>query len=264
MNIIPVPGFNPGPYTGAGNNTYLIPGREPTLIDAATGDPRHLDAVAVALGGAALVRVLVTHGHTDHAAGCADLAARWPRTEFSKMPWPERDGDYRVRWRALGGDDRVAAGDSSLRVIHTPGHAPDHVCFFAEDTRTLFCGDLIVSGSTVVIPGGQGGDLAAYMSSLAQVLALKPTRVLPAHGPEIGDPTDQIQRYFDHRRRREEQVVLALRDGCATPATIVAKIYLGLSEKLMEPASHTVLAHLVKLQREGRACEVEGEWKLTP
>ena len=157
----------------------------------------------------------------------------------------------------------MVAGDSKLRVVHTPGHAPDHACFFEDDTRTLFCGDLIVSGSTVVIPGGRGGDLKAYLASLQHVLALKPRRVLPAHGPEISHPAEQIQHYLEHRRRREDQVIASLREGCTSPETIVGLVYVGLSEQLVEPAAHSVLAHLIKLRDEGQAREVDGEWTLT-
>lgn len=263
MDITIVPGFNPGPYTGAGNNTYLLRGGTPTLIDAATGDARHLEALSRAIGSAALARVLVTHGHTDHATGCQDLAMRWPSAEFAKIRWPERDERYGIHWRALQPDEEVEAGDSILRVVHTPGHAPDHVCFFEEQTRTLFCGDLIVAGGTVVIPGGGGGDLVAYLASLQLVLALEPTRVLPAHGPEIHDLGREVHRYVSHRRRREEQVVAALAAGCTTPDAIVAQLYVGLRESLVASAAQSVLAHLIKLRDEGRAREEDGEWALT-
>ena len=255
-----LPAFNPGPYTGAGNNTYLVPGREPTLIDAGTGDPRHLDTLGRALGPSVLVRVLVSHGHSDHADGCAVVAERWPGVEFAKIPWPERDGRYAVAWRSLGPEDEVVAGDSTLRVIHTPGHAPDHACFFEEASRTLFCGDLAIKGGTVVIPGSLGGSLRAYLASLR--LVLEPARVLPAHGAEIDDPVGLIQYYFDHRRRREEQVVAALKDGCTTRASLVDRIYVGLSTDLRVPASESLLAHLVKLKEDGRAREEEGKWYL--
>ena len=96
-----VSGHNPSPYTGSGNNTYLLEGRVPTLIDAATGAVEHLDAVAAILGGRPLARVLVTHGHPDHASGSRALASRWPGVEFFKMPWPERDATYPVRWQPV-------------------------------------------------------------------------------------------------------------------------------------------------------------------
>ena len=203
MKITLIPGFNPGVYTGAGTNTYLISGREPTLIDAATGDARHLAVVREALGVAALARVLVTHGHSDHASGAQTIAAQWPRAEFAKMPWHNRDDHYPVRWRPLADGDTIRAGDGVLRAIHTPGHAPDHLCFFSEEEDALFCGDLLVRGSTVVIPGSREGSLADYLASLARIRALKPGRVLPAHGPAIDDVVGLIDHYVEHRRRRD-------------------------------------------------------------
>ena len=143
MNVELIPAYNPGPFTGAGNNTYLIHGREPTLIDAGTGDPRHLDALTVALEGRAadagdaehLARVLVTHAHIDHVSGASAIAARWSGTVCAKMSWPEYDARYPAPWQPLADDDRVPAGDGTLRVIHTPGHAPDHLCFFRGGLR---------------------------------------------------------------------------------------------------------------------------------
>lgn len=264
MNPILVPGFNPGPYTGAGNNTYLLAGREPALIDAAAGDPRHVAALARVLGGAPLARVLVTHAHSDHAAGCPVLAERWPAAEFVKIPWPEQDARYPVGWRATRDGDHVAAGDARLRIVHTPGHAPDHACFFDEADRTLYGGDLLLRNGTVVIPASFGGDLAAYLASLRRVLALGPARVLPAHGPEIDDPAARIRHYLDHRRRREDQTLAALRDGCATVEEIVGRIYADLPDSLRRPAAATVLAQLVKLCNEGRAREDDsGRWTPT-
>lgn len=262
MTVILVPGFNPGPYTGDGNNTYLLPGREPTLIDAAMGDPRHVAELERGLGAAGLARVLVTHAHVDHAAGCAGLAERWPAAEFVKIPWPEHDARYRVGWRAVRDGDHVAAGDGRLRVVHTPGHAPDHACLFDEVEGVLFCGDLLVQGGTVVIPAALGGNLADYLASLRRILALKPARVLPAHGPEIDDVAALVRHYVEHRQRREEQVVAALRDGCATHEEIAGRIYDVLAASLRRPAVETVRAHLVKLRDEGRAREADGRWVL--
>jgi hypothetical protein len=98
VTILSLPAFNPGPYTGQGNNTYLITGREPLLVDAGVGDARHLDAIAEALGGADLARVIVTHNHSDHIKGIEAIAARWPEAALLKKPLPERDVKYAVRW----------------------------------------------------------------------------------------------------------------------------------------------------------------------
>ena len=255
-----VPGFNPGPYTGGGNSTYLISGRHPTLIDAATGDPRHLDALGHALGSGNLSRVLVTHGHFDHAGGTAAIAHRWPGVTFFKEPWPDRDDRYTVEWTPVPDTGEIAAGDTLLRAIRTPGHTPDHLCFFEEGSRTLFCGDLLVKGATVVIPVTEGGSLAAYLSSLRRILDLKPSRVLPAHGPEIDDPVPLIRHYLEHRQRREEQVRSGLKSGCTTREALVEQIYPDLSSDLLRAASETIWAHLVKLRDEGSVCEQDGEW----
>ena len=261
MKVTLIRGFNPGPYTGAGNNTYLLPGREAALIDAATGEARHLAALEEALGGSALSRVFVTHAHPDHASGAPDIAARWTGAAFCKLPWPERDHEYRVAWGPLADGDVVEAGNGALRVVHTPGHAPDHVCFFDEADGTLFCGDLLIQGGTVVVPGSYGGSLTDYLASLARVRELRPARVLPAHGPEIEDVTALIDEYVAHRRRRDDQILGALRQGHATRAAIVRVVYPDLAAELRGAAGESVLAHLLKLEAEGAVRRHDTTWE---
>ena len=243
-------------------NTYLIPGAEPTLIDAATGCPEHLDALSDALSGTRLSHVVVTHGHTDHAAGAEPLASRWPEATFHKMPWPERDARYAVEWSPIGHDDRLPAGDTLLRAIATPGHAPDHICLCEEDSRTLFCGDLVIQGQTVMIPASRGGSLASYLESLALVREIGPRRTLPAHGPEIADLPGLIDEYLAHRAMREVQIVTQLQQGPLSPEQLVDRIYEALTDDLRAAASESVLAHLMKLRDEGRALEQDGGWAL--
>ena len=262
MNPVPVHAHNPGPLTGSGNTTWLIRGRVPVLIDAGTGERRFLDDLSAALGGARLARVLVTHGHPDHAGGAAALAARMPQARFAKMPWPDHDGAFGVNWEPLQDRQVVEAGDEELTVVHTPGHAPDHVCFWHRNTRTVFCGDLAVQGSTVVIPASSGGDLGAYLASLEKIIALQPSRMLPAHGPEIDDPVGLLSDYLAHRRDREEQVLAALGAGDTSPEAIVARVYQHLAPALLAAARESVIAHLLKLQREGRVRRHGPEWTL--
>ena len=245
MDITLVPGFNPGPYTGAGNNTYVISGEIPTLVDAATGKAAHLTALAEALASTQLAQVLVTHAHPDHADGCDPVAARWPDTAFRKMPWPERDRLQSVECVPIEDGDRIPAGDGTLLAVHTPGHAPDHLCFFDETTGTLFSADLVVPGSSVVIPASRGGSLAQYLASLRRVLALAPARMLPAHGRAIDDPGAVLSQHLEHRQRREDQIVAALHAGDRRPEAIVDRLYEGLDPSLKRLGQESVLAHLV-------------------
>ncbi len=260
FNPTPIFAFNPGPITGDGNWTWLLPGRIPTLIDAGTGEAAHLDGVEKALGGTQLGQVLVTHGHVDHASGAPALRDRFGVTRFLKLPWGDRDAKWPVDWTPINDGDVIAAGDTDLVAIHTPGHAPDHLCFWHEASRTVFCGDLAIKGTSVWIPARLGGDLAAYLASLERVLALNPTRLLPAHGPVIDDPARVLRDYIDHRLEREEQVIAALRAGDRTAEAIVARVYRGLKESLVPLAQESIMAHLLKLQQEGRVRMHQDAW----
>lgn len=262
MNPVAVHAFNPGPYTGDGNWTWLIRGRVTTLIDAGTGQPQHLEEVARVLDGDRLQQVLVTHGHTDHASGVTALSERFPGVRFLKMPWAERDSRWPAAWEPLADGLTIAAGDDTLTVLHTPGHAPDHLCFWHEPSRTMFCGDLAARGTTVYIPPNLQGDLIDYLASLERVRALRPGRLLPAHGPVIDDPEALLRGYIDHRRQREQQILDLLRAGDSDPDVIVTRLYRGLKETLVPMARESVLAHLLKLERERRAGRRDEAWHI--
>jgi hydroxyacylglutathione hydrolase len=226
---------NASEWTGpTGNNTYLLIGPPAILIDAGIGDPAHVTAIATALDGAPLDVVLVTHHHVDHVAGVPALLARWPGAVV-------RGGGAGA---ALTDGECFRSGATTLRAIHTPGHAADHFCFVDEASSDLYCGDLARTGGTVVIPASRGGDLAAYLGSLERVRELKPSRLLPAHGPTIEDPRSLIDSYIVHRRERHAEILAAQRAGCHTPADIVARVYPGLPPGLRSAAEETVRAHL--------------------
>lgn len=255
---------NPGPLTGAGNHTWLLTGAVPTLVDAGVGMPAHLDAIAAVLdaAGQSLGQVIVTHAHSDHAAGSAALAARWPEAAFLKLPWPEADQRYPVGWQALAAGQLLTAGDVSLEVLHTPGHAPDHICLWHAPSQTLFGGDLLIAGSTVVVPGTRSGDLRAYLGSLARVAALQPRQVLPAHGAVIDDPVALIERYSAHRAAREREILAAITQGADSVEAVVAAVYPSLTGPLRLVAVETAHAHVNKLLADGALDSADGRLRV--
>jgi glyoxylase-like metal-dependent hydrolase (beta-lactamase superfamily II) len=227
---------NPSTWTGpTGNNTWLLLGREPALVDAGVGRPEHVDAIAHALDGEALARVFITHAHPDHVGGLPALRTRWPKIQVV-------DADH-----AMAGRAAVPAGDRLLDLILTPGHAPDHLCLFDRDSGDLYCGDLARLGGTVVIPSRKGGDLRAYLESLRLVRDLAPRRMLPGHGPIIDDPIALIDSYIAHRAERARQIGEAMAAGAKTVQEIVARVYPELPDSLRVAAEETVEAHLKTL-----------------
>jgi endoribonuclease LACTB2 len=248
-------GLNPGMMTGPGTNTYLVGARDPILIDTGAGVAGYMgefDEYLAERGWRGPSRVILTHRHVDHIGGVKHLRERFPGLPVAKMihkdeGLPEGTTDLR--------DGQVVKGDGvTLVPVHTPGHASDHLCYFLEEERALFSGDLILNGSTSVIPD-EDGDLADYMASLRRVQALAPRRIYPAHGAVIEDAAGKIQEYIDHRMEREKQILQTLGDGARTVPEMVKVIYAEVPEKLHVMAGKSVHSHLKKLVKDGRVAE---------
>jgi glyoxylase-like metal-dependent hydrolase (beta-lactamase superfamily II) len=217
---------NPGPMTLEGTNTYLYGADPCVVIDPGSEDPGHLDAIRFAAaerGGIGLV--LLTHSHGDHTAGAEELEA--------EVVLPQ------------GGE--IHAG---LRVLATPGHAEDHVCFVAEG-GVCFSGDLVLGlGSTIVPPGGN--SLAAYMDSLALLQAEEIELIAPGHGPWVTDPAAKLAEYVEHREMRERRLLAALEKGERSRANLLATVWDDIPIELLPMAAMAMEAHIEKLESEGR------------
>jgi glyoxylase-like metal-dependent hydrolase (beta-lactamase superfamily II) len=148
-------------------------------------------------------------------------------------------------------------------VLHTPGHASDHLCFFLEEERVLFTGDTVLSGSTTVI-NPPDGDMAAYLQSLERLRKRRLSRLCPGHGDVLDDPKAILSEYVDHRMERENQILEILSAGPSKITDLVSKIYVDVPEALHDMAGRSVLAHLQKLKAEGRVSgrDVNSAWKV--
>lgn len=232
---------NPGIMTGPGTNTYLIVSEdECVVLDPGPVVGSHRAAIHTALLGLQARAIVVTHTHSDHAPLANPLAAELGVRTYGYAAGPGFDPD-----RTLRDGDRVRFGRSALETLHTPGHSSDHLCFLLGDT--LFTGDHIMGGSTVVVE-----DMTNYLRSLRRVRDLRTVRLLPGHGHEILNPAEVITDYLEHRMVREGQIATAIRGGARTVGAVVESVYSEVDPRLHPAAAVSVLAHLRRLTAEGR------------
>ena len=262
-------GQNPSLFTGPGTNTYLVgTGRERILLDTGQGIPAYLPVLAQALArtGCRIQEVVLTHGHFDHIGGAAAVIERYGALRVSKRPHAKFDSLFTGEIAPIGDGDVVRTEGATLRAIHTPGHAEDHLCFALEEEQAIFSGDNVLGVGTTVIPA-EGGDLLDYMHSLERLLAERPTAIYPAHGPMIRDGRAKLREYIDHRNQREQEIVAALSAGLSAIPDIVARVYAAYPVALHLPARSSVCSHLLKLEREGRVRRIgepplDAHWSL--
>lgn len=255
---------NPGPMTFHGTSTWIVGHDRVAVIDPGPDDPAHRRALLAALSGETVTHVLVTHGHHDHSAGAAGLAAAvgaavhgFGRPEAARTVSVGAGHPPFLPDHALADGETVAGPGWTLTAIHTPGHASDHLCFALAGEAVLFSGDHVMGWATSMV-SPPDGDMAAYIASLRRLLARDETVYLPGHGPAITDPRGHTEALLAHRLAREAGVLSALRAGHGTPAAIVPVLYPDLAEPLVRAATRSVLAHLLKLEAEGRAAHVQG------
>jgi glyoxylase-like metal-dependent hydrolase (beta-lactamase superfamily II) len=248
---------NPSPMTLEGTNTYLLgaPGcGEVVVVDPGPDLLDHRAAVEQALRerDAEVAAVVLTHHHADHAEA-AGWAAAWGADLLAFSP-----GLIRVEAAPLRDGDVLRRAGVRLEVLHTPGHASDHLCVRVECTGAVLTGDHILGrGSSVV--AWPDGDMAAYVASLHRLATIDAAVLYPGHGPELADAAGVIDDYIAHRREREAQVVAALEAGDRTPAEVVLRVYADVDPVLHPAAERSVRAHLDKLVAEGRVVREGGE-----
>jgi len=267
--------------TGPGTNTYVIGSPPVAVLDPGPDDPDHLARLRAAAPG--LRFVFVTHTHRDHSCGARALAdaAGVPIVglpppsdglqDMSCVPSVEarHDSVFEINDGRGGraGHAEVAphaiqlADISRLRAIHTPGHASNHVCFLLEEEGLLFSGDHVLDGVTpVILP--PDGEMGAYLQSLELLKRYQPRAIAPGHGRVLTDPIRVIDGIVAHRARREAKVVAVLGAAGGEIDALLPKVYDDVRPELLPIARYSLEAHLIKLEREGRATREQGAWSL--
>ncbi len=263
---------NPGAMTGPGTNSYLVgdAGTGYIVVDPGPADPVHLDKLWRAAGGD--IRMIVcTHSHPDHAPGAAPLQAMCakpppilglpsaPTARAASAFTPDRSlQNSELLALYLHGLEADLSHNTrhTLQVIHTPGHAVNHLCLMLLEDGLLFSGDHILNGSTTVVDPPDG-DMNDYLNSL-DVLSAACTKhhlkyILPAHGYVIGGPDDEalaaIARLKAHRLAREAKVMAAMQ---AQPQGSLddwlALAYADVPQRMWPVAKRSLMAHVVRLQ----------------
>ena len=266
METVPVQrilGRNPGPMTGPGTNSYLVGQRELCLIDPGPVSDAQLASFLEIIGERALRYIMVTHTHGDHSPGALPLqqATGAELVGMEADPGAAHDPTFKPE-RSWCGCETVSLENYTLDLVHTPGHVFNHFCIYLREQKLLFTGDHVLQGTTsVILP--PDGDMAAYLNSLEHLQSMDLDRLAPGHGGVIEDPYLELQRLVAHRLRREEKVLdgVAALGPCDMNALVV-RVYDDVDAAMHHWAKKTMLAHLLKLQQEGRVIEQGENWLL--
>jgi glyoxylase-like metal-dependent hydrolase (beta-lactamase superfamily II) len=272
--IVRIVAKNPSPLTFKGTNTYLVGSTSLAVIDPGPDDAAHREAILNAAGPRTITHIVSTHAHRDHVDGIAKLKAAtgavvvaYPRDpEASRIALKDSpsgklfvDYDFQPDLPLRGGD-KIEGDDWALTAIHTPGHAPDHICLALNGRPLVFSGDHVMAWNTTVIAPPEG-RMADYIASLEILLDREDDVFLPGHGGRIFSAQRTVKAYLLHRSWREKSVLDALAKGSTTIRQIVPEIYQGLAPHMIPAATLSVQAHVEYLIEKG---QVAADLPLTP
>jgi glyoxylase-like metal-dependent hydrolase (beta-lactamase superfamily II) len=255
---------NPSPMTFWGTNTYLLGTNELAIIDPGPAIQSHFDAIMNSLNkNQSITHILITHSHIDHSPLAKQLSERTsaPILAFGESSAGKStimtnlknlDGgegiDYDFKPDVMLSDNQILKNkDWCIKSLHTPGHMGNHLCFSWEGESILFSGDLVMGWATSMV-SPPDGDLTDFMNSIKSLQLRSPDKLFfPGHGAPIENPSLRLQELYEHRKKREGEILSALEKGLATISEITDSVYADLDKRLITAAKRNVLAHLIDL-----------------
>ena len=267
-NVMRLTAPNPGVMTGPGTNSYLVgdPNTGYIAIDPGPAEPQHIERLWRAAGGD--IRMIVcTHSHADHSPGAKPLQALCakalhgmpPILGLASQPTARANSEFTPD-RVLGNQELLTLTEKSihsdtthtLKVIHTPGHAANHLCLFLLEDGLLFSGDHILNGSTTVVDPPDG-EMTAYLESLDALSAACTEHhirfILPAHGYVLGQAVSAISHLKAHRLKREAKILKVMQaQPQGSMDDWVALAYDDVPPRMWPVAKRSLLAHVQRIE----------------
>lgn len=236
-------------FTGPGTNTYLVGKEEVTVIDPGPAMQEHIDVITAAAPN--IKQILVTHTHPDHSPGVRLLKEKLDVPAYGMLTNSSKNQDQTFNPERILDDGEVFQEEEfTIEVVHTPGHASNHLCFILKEEKLIFTGDHIMNGSTVVI-GPPDGNMKQYIQSLEKLKEYDIEKIAPGHGELLENPHEVADWIINHRLEREKKVFQALQEATkGTPDTLVEKVYDDVDSSLFPIAKASLLAHLIKLEED--------------
>ena len=236
-------------FTGPGTNTYLVGKEEVTVIDPGPAMQEHIDVITAAAPN--IKQILVTHTHPDHSPGVRLLKEKLDVPAYGMLTNSSKNQDQTFNPERILDDGEVFQEEEfTIEIVHTPGHASNHLCFILKEEKLIFTGDHIMNGSTVVI-GPPDGNMKQYIQSLEKLKEYDIEKIAPGHGELLENPHEVADWIINHRLEREKKVFQALQEATkGTPDTLVEKVYDDVDSSLFPIAKASLLAHLIKLEED--------------
>lgn len=262
---------NPSAFTYTGTQSYIVgDGRDVALIDPGPDEPEHIDALLDAVGDARIAAICCTHTHRDHSPAVAPLVERTGAKVIGCSPLslkddgPRMDDAFDTTYKpdeVMRDGDTIGGEGWTLCAVATPGHTSNHLCYSIRETGALFTGDHVMGWSTSVV-SPPDGDMTDYMASLKKLYDRQDEIFFPAHGPAVEKTRQFIRGMIGHRRQRENQILRLLEKDVSRIPDMVPQMYKGVDERLWPAAERSVLAHLIDMERKGRAAGDGDDWAL--